>query len=1606
MPPTTCRNDCSACLKPIATCVAVAAAWLFNSALPATAQVAAPPRANGRVQVQVQANGAQAVQVQLQVNPFGGVVGPQNNDEEDDQDGRLSPRVAVDRELSRRIETARELFERKNYRVMLDVLQRGILDRRAQETGGSADYFLDQEMTRSLRREAQALIGSLPPEGRRLYELQYGVAARQLLDQAADGQQAETLQEVSRRFFHTEAGYRATWLLGSVHLDRGEPQAAARHFERLRALPEAVTRHFEPMLSMQTALAWTRAGVNDRAQTVLAELHRRSTGVNAAGAPAPAKTLAWLKRMTRQHAETAPFAEELWSVFRGNASRNASTAPVSPVWNTRWSYPTIERPVSDNSRQYAQVAQRLRELQQQRASSGELTMPVGHPLVAGDVIIFNTLSNLRAVNRHTGQVLWEEFRLSKPWEYLVEQGNNEAVPVRNGRQQSPLDLFLGQRTWRNLTTGSLSTDGRLVFCVGALGFVGPWQQQAGMPRHKLLPQNTNRLMAYSLTGGLRWEVGGPRGDIEVELAGNFFLGPPLPVNGKLYCLTETLGEIRLLVLDAATGSLLWWQSLLLTDESLQQSPARRFSGAGVASAEGIVVCPTAAGAVVAVDLATRELLWGFRYREPETPVDPQNRMLQQMQQALKRNAGLYFEEDESWQDSTPVIARGRVLLTPADASELYCLRLSDGTLEWSRPRERGLYVAGVRGNHVILVSRTQVEALDLANGGQPVWPEPIPIPPPSGRGTRAGRYYSLPLSTAEITTIDLETGRLLARSPSDDGEVAGNLVAVDGMLISQSATQLRGFVPLQTLETQLAARLERNSRDAEALALRGELQLHSGREQQGLATLRHALQLQPGLDRARSVLASALLDGLRTDFPRYRDAARELEQLITEDDQLWTFHRRYAAGLSAAGEHLQAFQELERFAGPAASTAGLRPIGDALALRSDRWFRSQAQQMYGKASPAEQNEIARRIQAEIEEALATATIDPAASRPVNREVPVVAPRPGDRERGIRQRQAAALRRLLQYYERLPVAEFIQLQLLERLTDNSQNQQRERLLEDLRQSHKPALAASATSQLAAMRLQHPAGREVATLLDDLATRFSAVPLPGGTTGQARAAELRQLAAARRPPGAVWPDRKLTATRTARRGSVQQRYPVTIEGPQGTVFANWRLELDQRRQFLTAFDGRGGKRWSLALRNLRDPQGRQLPTPGNMGNYARVDGHLMGVVLGGTLLCLDGLTEAETPSVLWMRTLYEQLAGAPFTRGVQVRQFMVGPARRNAIVLDPWGRQVGRLGVMTDDVACFQQGTSVFGVDPATGSTVWERRNLPRGSRLFGDERYIFVAPEGARQAMMLDASTGEYLASTLLPQGDGLVTSRGSQLVLREAGEQAGQIKLSGRDAASGETLWSLSLDEGTQFHVIDGTELAAMEPGGRFLVLEIDSGRPVVDLRVRPEKDLEHIIVRRDDSGYLLMTNRPDNVNVNVRAVPVGMNNPLINGHVYAIDRATGQLRWGREVLKQAFDLAQPERLPVLIFTVRTYQLVRQGRQFNPNQFAVLVLDRRNGQVVYSGSGSESLAPYELEAHPEQGTLQIRFYRSQLEIQASSEPLEDPVVIDTSRAPVEAPRQP
>ena len=137
----------------------------------------------------------------------------------------------------------------------------------ATEGGADQDYFVAESEAdgtqTSLKSQAQQMLGAMNDQGASCTSSS-SVPTRQMLEQALDSRDFSRLVEVTRRYFHTLAGYEATMLVGRYYLDQGRPLAAALRFERLVASPVAA-RLYEPELSVLLATCWLLAEMPNRA---------------------------------------------------------------------------------------------------------------------------------------------------------------------------------------------------------------------------------------------------------------------------------------------------------------------------------------------------------------------------------------------------------------------------------------------------------------------------------------------------------------------------------------------------------------------------------------------------------------------------------------------------------------------------------------------------------------------------------------------------------------------------------------------------------------------------------------------------------------------------------------------------------------------------------------------------------------------------------------------------------------------------------------------------------------------------------------------------------------------------------------------------------------------------------------------------------------------------------------------------------------------------------------------------------------------------------------------------------------------------------------------
>ncbi len=77
----------------------------------------------------------------------------------------------------------------------------------------------------------------------------------------------------------------------------------------------------------------------------------------------------------------------------------------------------------------------------------------------------------------------------------------------------------------------------------------------------------------------------------------------------------------------------------------------------------------------------------------------------------------------------------------------------------------------------------------------------------------SGSHYFLPLSSAEVASIDVPAGKIVARAKSRKGIIPGNLICYKGTVISQGVDFLDEFYQLEPLKQNVAKTLAANPND-------------------------------------------------------------------------------------------------------------------------------------------------------------------------------------------------------------------------------------------------------------------------------------------------------------------------------------------------------------------------------------------------------------------------------------------------------------------------------------------------------------------------------------------------------------------------------------------------------------------------------------------------------------------------------------------------------------------------------------------------------------------------------------------------------------------------
>lgn len=1447
----------------------------------------------------------------------------------------------ADRLLVQSLSAARELCREGRFaegvRILDDVL--------SAEEDYAYQPIVRMPLFRCLKAEAETLLAQLPPQGRDAYRLQFGAAARMALSQAMVEGGIESLTAVAERYFFTEAGAEAAFLLADHLLDRGQAFRAALYYQRLRTLSPDADR-FEPALSLRLTAAYLQAGLSEAAERAARRL-AAGRGADAANEGRPWIVAGQPRERFARAGELLRWLDDLsggrlsrdvvsgWLMHRGNPMRNRSVDIDAPCLDSEPLLPMLSNPTL----QLHVAALRKRLYDDYQPAISRLS-----PLVVGKLIVFRGATHLHAVDFTTGKLVWEAGLEDSFRRFLRFEGDAEAA------LSSPtVARGLQRRFFEDQVFGALSSDGRYVFGVEDIPFgFGPEHQTLTIGpdgRRRIDSESLRRgnlLTAHDLsTGKLCWEIGGASGS-GLPLAGARFLGPPLPLGDRLYA-CAVIGRQRALVeLDAASGDPRNVISLSLVDpaESEDVNPAAgmvivggvvqnqtvssSMAAAMPSYADGMLVCQIGDNQYVAFNLATQGVRWVYHLSEAETgrTTNIWVRRAQAAQASTARGR---------WIEAGATIADGRVLLTPVQLDELICLDLSDGRFLWSAPRRDGLYVGGVDGGRVLVVGRTAVWAIDL-DSGRPAWPhERLPLPAsamPSGLGLSAEGKYHLPLSSGEVLTIDIAQGKVVARARGSADAPPGNLVAAHDAVIAQTPEGLWRFETLAGRDRRLAEQLAAQPDDPLLLRQRGEILLARGRVAEAVELLQRSARLKPAAETHR-LLVEAVGEGLRTDFDRFRPVAEQIEPLVGTAADRTQLLRQWASGLQSAQRWRPAFETYLRLIDVIENPQVLDREDAGCSVQRGRWITARLIEVWQAAPEAEKKELDSLVARRLEEADAAAA---AKLSPYLRWHPAARPS---------LLAAAAARSADGRSDYGPNDELALIDIV-READAAQRLEALRLL---------------TLRNAAIGRGLPAAAYLEEIMAEQGDR--------SVFGDQSAAQFLASLAPDHALSIAWRQREgwpavkpkvetIAAKPSDMNNVLRPRFAVQFDD--GTTVRELLCEGDVNRRTLTAYDQQGRVWWQLS--GLEGIDWNLLNNYQMRFAHAAQRGNILVAWLGNKVMGFD--LGCQPPKMLWQHDAMKSMNSQMMVVPMMMRQRMnqpgpVLPQDALPVVFHPAG-------------VFFAQDNHLLAVDPAGGEILWRRIDLPQQPLLFGSSRALLVVGADQDEAMVIDPWDGRELGRRRVPKSSLWLAAHGGRVVVWDI--VGGKRELSLFDPLNQAVVWRHEFDEKALAVPVANDEAAVLDPQGRLVIVSVDSGQKRVEAVLAEAANFDTLLVQRSSDGYFVTAGRE--LAGGNRIVFNGAFNPRLSGYSAAIGRADGKLRWLVELQEEGIGFDLFPDTPVMVFYSQTQEIARNMVVFRSR---LMCLDRRTGRLLFETPDSTSQQQLaRLEIVPDLGnrTIEVR----------------------------------
>lgn len=1495
----------------------------------------------------------------------------------------------------------------------------------------------------SVKTEANRIIAAFPKEGLEFYQQTYGQSATTLLDDAVKNNYDLTmLADLSQRYFHTRAGAEGTVLLGTIYLERGNYLEAAYAFERLLARPSS-DEFLTPRTLFKAALALKRSGDPRHAAPYQTTLDRLQKAVARNGLVIGRKTFtgeqlrAELDRSVESVRRSISAGE--WNTHYGNPQRNEAVDGGPPFLSPAY-LPTPMLFTGKNEVNSWLEEELSRLFDRENKNIKSLPLPGFFPITTPDLVIFRSYDSVYAIATRDHTVVFDgkptlfragERRWSSPAAFGVSQlmttgnANYSDTNIKNDVTAwwaTYKSTDVSSILYENPLLGSLSHDGVNVYFIddvaipppptnaqnpqfAGMGGVAPYRQSGELAD----AIRAGQLAAVDITTGNRvWELGrvetkyikGPvlprLTEEEADKTTNafqlcldaIFLGPPLPLNGRLYVLIEQAGVVRLLCLDPKNlvevkdwpqkvPSLVWTQKLGKPNSILPGDSIRRFQGAFLAAGEGILACPTNSGAVVGVDIMSRSLLWAHPYRklEPPKPVtyDPNTGRPQPTQQL----------PNDRWRAAAPIVSGGRVVLAAYDSNRLECLDIRSGKLLWTVPREAtDLYVGGVVNDKVIVVGKSEVRAIHLTGENaetlepKAAWRTPLPSAVPTGHGMAGKSVYYLPVRqenagkdttpAAEIWALNVDTGavssKTAARKRDDETGAAlaryglGNLVYQNGLVIAQSAIEVGVYPQLEMKKAEMDRKLKANPKDPEGLTDRGELLLDDGKLKEAIADFKEAEKNHPSdhlKQRVRDKLYVAYTELLRENFAAGESFLGEYKALcevsLDTDDPLErkrredeTLRRKrlhlylVAKGREGQGRLGEAFDHYLALSslGEGKSLFEM-PDEPNVRMRPDVWARGRIEGMIRKTTdPAARKSLESRVNKEWETVKAGNDLNR-----LREFVSVFGP----------------------YFSVGATAELKLADLLLQTNNDEDTRDAQIHLSQLRvTAEDPAIRAKATESLARLMIKNGLLEDAVGLYLQLGKDYPEIAIRDGKTGSDFLTDLltdKRLLPYLEPARYPLPTRVKAEQRDAT-GEANRGAAFEVE-PDGELFPMFR-----RLRFVMDTQSSGNGTWTLRAYDRgsgveRCRFGNLQPQIGNLGTmssakFLQASGHLLLVHLGPWVYCLDLAEKRE----LWHKNLLGD--------GVAVNQMQIADNRADGDEMvvrftDGTSITIGKSVVVQPNYACLLTRDGLEVVEPTTRRQLWSRRHLQDRTHVYGDARYIVLVecgadrrPQATKLLRAVDGMTveGAPNAGRILAAARSYHVYGHTVLLVEGAGDQPRVLRL--YDLSSGKDVWRKEYDaKAVPIRSLNPDWTGVVKSTGEVEVLAVRTGQSLGAFQIDKNQVESHVNgcaeakLLADAERFYLVLDRDGKARGAGRRFPIynfSLRTHAVNGPMYCFDRTTGKRLWYLDDVldNQSIVLERFADLPVIVAAAPMMD------KNNTNIYKVVVIEKERGMLRFN----------------------------------------------------------